>query len=166
MFSGARAHPTLPACWRCVMIALATSCMFADTAAARQPPGVSTLAQARPYRHGVVPMLGGRIASSAQSSGTGSLVYQGGLGGTGVVTGAPKVYLVFWGSQWGSQSTNSRGDVTLTGDPMAMAPVLQEFMKGLGTGGETWSGVVTQYCQGVPTGAQTCPPGAAHVRYP
>jgi serine protease len=39
-------------------------------------------------------------------------------------------------------------------------------MKGLGTGGETWSGVMTQYCQGVFWGAQTCPSGSAHVGYP
>jgi serine protease len=39
-------------------------------------------------------------------------------------------------------------------------------MKGLGTGGETWSGVMTQYCQGASIGAQACPIGAAHVGYP
>jgi hypothetical protein len=56
--------------------------------------------------------------------------------------------------------------VTLSGDPLAMAPRLQEFMKGLGTNGETWSNVMTQYCQGVSMDAQTCSSGAPHVAYP
>src|SRR5690242_5623461 len=32
------------------------------------------------------------------------LTYHGGNEGIGVTTGTPKVYLVFWGSQWGSTS--------------------------------------------------------------
>jgi hypothetical protein len=108
-------------------------------------------------------MRGHLSAPKARSAGTGNLRYSGGVGGVGVLTGPPRVYLVFWGSQWGSQSTNGSGDVTLSGDPLAVAPNLQEFMKGLGTAGETWSGVMTQYCQGVAVGAQTCPTGATHV---
>jgi serine protease len=93
-------------------------------------------------------------------------VYGGGNAGVGVTTGAPKVYLVFWGSQWGSQSTNAQGYLTLSGDPSGMAPALQGLMKGLGTGSETWSGVMTQYCEGVAAGAQVCPASAPHVGYP
>jgi serine protease len=111
--------------------------------------------------------MGSRIAaSSKRSAGIGNLAYQGGLNGVGVVTGAPRVYLVFWGSQWGSQATNGQGDVTLSNDRVSMAPELQQFMKGLGTGGETWSGVMTQYCEGIAAGSQTCPAGAPHVAYP
>ena len=40
-------------------------------------------------------------------------------------------------------------------------------MKGLGTGGEQWSSVLTQYCDGVAVGAQTCPASnTQHVAYP
>jgi serine protease len=40
-------------------------------------------------------------------------------------------------------------------------------MKGLGTGGELWSGVMTQYCEGVAAGAQSCPAsGGQQVAYP
>ena len=46
-----------------------------------------------------------------------------------------------------------------------MAPVLQELFAGMGTGGETWSGVMTQYCQGVAAGSTTCPAGSAHVGF-
>jgi len=129
-----------------------------------------------PYRHGVVPMRaqlakmhawalrhpGVRPALSASD-----LSYGGGIDGIGVTDGPQKVYLVFYGSQWGNQSTNGQGDITLTGDPNGMAPYLQQLFKGLGTGGELWSGVLTQYCQGVAAGTQTCPPSNQfHVGYP
>jgi hypothetical protein len=130
-----------------------------------------------PYRKGVVPTIGRarqmrawahahpRAAALAASSS--NLSYGGGIDGIGVTTGPEKVYLVFYGSQWGSQSTNSNGDVTLSGDPDGMAPYLQEFFKGLGTDNELWSGVMTQYCQGISTGAQSCPASNAyHVAYP
>jgi serine protease len=146
--------------------ALAMVASVPQSAGARDRSVVAALAQGRAYRHGVVPMRGRFSASMAPSSGAGDLVYGGGGGGGGVVTGAPRVDLVFWGSQWGSKTTNSRGDVVLSGDPVGMAPDLQQFIKGLGTGGETWSGVMTQYCQGIASGAQTCPIGAAHVGYP
>src|SRR5262249_32213981 len=44
---------------------------------------------------------------------------------------------------------------------------LQELFKGLGTNGELWSGVMTQYCDGVAAGAQSCPASnTQHVAYP
>ncbi len=125
------------------------------------------------YRHGVVPTIPQQrkmnqwTASHPHPLSANNLNYGGGIDGIGVTTGPQKVYLVFYGSQWGSQSTNSNGDVTLSGDPRGMAPYLQELMKGLGTGGELWSGVLTQYCDGVATGSQTCPASnTQHVGYP
>src|SRR6476469_5824651 len=53
------------------------------------------------------------------------LVYHGGNAGIGVVTGKPKVYLVFWGSQWGTASSSSDSNVHMTGDPQNVAPRLQ-----------------------------------------
>jgi serine protease len=153
-------------CRYSAVIVLAMLCLFVRSATARQRTLISALAQGHLYRHGVVPMRGRRSGSTARAIGTGNLLFKGGTGGVGVVSGAPHVYLVFWGSQWGLQATNSQGDVTLSGDSMAMAPHLQEFIKGLGTNGETWSGVMTQYCQGVLTDAQTCPVSAPHVAYP
>ncbi|MGE5292315.1 MAG: putative Ig domain-containing protein [Micromonosporaceae bacterium] len=94
------------------------------------------------------------------------LNYGGGIDGIGVTTGHEKVYLVVYGSQWGTAGTNSNGDTTLSGDRSGEAPYLQELMKGLGTNGELWSGVMTQYCEGVAAGSQTCPASAAHVAYP
>jgi serine protease len=146
---------------------------FAPLASANRARVTPAAAQGHPYRQGVVPLRGhqagyrgGKAGRASTASSTGPLTYGGGLSGVGVTTGAPQVYLVFWGSQWGTQSTNSAGDVTLSGDSKGMAPYLQEFMKGIGAGGETWSGVMTQYCEGVATGSQTCPSSAAHVGYP
>jgi hypothetical protein len=87
-------------------------------------------------------------------------------GGGAIVAGAPKVYLVFWGSQWGAASTGGDGYQHYTGDPKHIAPVEQAFFAGLGTNSETWSGVMTQYCQGVAIGAFSCGPNTTHVGYP
>jgi len=75
-----------------------------------------------------------------------NLSYHGGTsdgaaGRIGVET-APKVYVVFWGSQW----TNH--------DPSGEAAILQNFLKGVG--GSSWLESVTQYCQGVASGTVFC----------
>ncbi len=126
------------------------------------------------YRHGAFPTQAahGQMQAWAAShkvspaTSTANLNYGGGVDGIGVTTGAEKVYVVFWGSQWGTSSTNSSGYMTLSGDPQGMAPRLQAMFKGLGTNSELWSGVMTQYCEGVTTGSQTCPSTSTHVAYP
>ncbi len=125
------------------------------------------------YRHGVIPTIGRqrlmRQWASAHPRSAASplnLSYGGGVRRQGVTSGHEKVYLVFWGSQWGAQSTDGHGDLNLAGDPSGEAPYLQELFKGLGTGGETWSGVMTQYCDGVPYNATSCPAASRHVGYP
>jgi hypothetical protein len=126
-----------------------------------------------PYRHGVVPTIPQAAKMRSWSArplaalSANDLNYGGGIDGIGVTTGAEKVYLVFYGSQWGTQGTDANGNVTLSGDPSGEAPYLQQLFKGLGTGGELWSGVMTQYCDGVAVGAQTCPASSTqHVAYP
>jgi serine protease len=122
------------------------------------------------YRHGVEPtreVQAQILAHPTTALVAGNLNYGGGVDGIGVTTGAPRVYLVFWGSQWGSAGTDGNGNTTFTGDPNGEAPRLQQLFKGLGTGGELWSGVMTWFCEGVATGSQTCPAtGVAHVGYP
>ena len=125
------------------------------------------------YRHGVVPAIPQQKKmdrwdrNHPRNASANDLNYGGGIDGIGVTTGQEKVYMVFYGSQWGTQSTNANGDVTLSGDPSGQAPYQQELYKGLGTGGELWSGVMTQYCDGVAVGAQTCPASnTQHVAYP
>ena len=106
--------------------------------------------------------------AAAAATGTETLSYQGGIDGIGVTSGVPRVYLVFWGSQWGTAGTNASGYTTFTGDPKNAAPYIQAWLKGLGSNGEQWSGVMTQYCDGplVATGATSCPAGASHIPYP
>src|SRR5579859_6060939 len=127
------------------------------------------------YRHGVIPTIAveGKMRQWAQTHpnvsalSANDLNYGGGIDGIGVTTGHEKVYLVFYGSQWGTQGTDGNGNVTLSGDPSGEAPYYQQFIKGLGTASELWSGVMTQYCDGVATGSQTCPASnTEHVAYP
>src|SRR5262252_8323751 len=128
------------------------------------------------YRGGVVPtrsqlarMRAWASSHPAQAAAASpnDLNYGGGIDGIGVTTGQEKVYLVFFGSQWGTQGTDANGNVTLSGDPSGEAPYLQQFFKGLGTNNETWSGTMTQYCQGVTAGSQSCPASnTQHVAYP
>ena len=131
------------------------------------------------YRHGVVPTIQQLAKMKAWAAGhigigglpvnfgSETLSYGGGVDGIGVTSSTPKIYLVFWGSQWGTATTNSSGNLTFSHDPDSGAPYIQNLFKGLGTGGELWSGTMTQYCDGnVASGATSCPAGAAHVGYP
>jgi Putative Ig domain len=128
------------------------------------------------YRHGVVPTraVAAKMHSWAITHpnavpqvSANNLNYGGGIDGIGVTTGHEKVYLVFYGSQWGTQGTDGSGNTTLSGDPSGEAPYVQKLTKGIGTSNELWSGVMTQYCDGVSAGAQTCPASnTQHVAYP
>ncbi|WP_223198471.1 Ig domain-containing protein [Solihabitans fulvus] len=129
------------------------------------------------YRHGAVPTRdqlakindykSAHATPNAVAAGN-TLQYGGGIDGIGVTSGHPKVYLVFWGSQWGSQSTDGNGNLTFSSDSAGGAPKLQQMFKGLGTGGELFSGMMTQYCDGpgVASGATSCSASSAHVGYP
>ena len=127
------------------------------------------LTKSHKYRHGVVPTRkqGTKHASGKAVNAQAQLTFQaleyfGGTDGVGVQTGTPKVYVVYAGN-WGTASTNAKGDTVFSGDYAGVAPVQQEFFKGVGTKGETWSKAQAEYCQGVARGARSCPADAAHV---
>ena len=98
------------------------------------------------YRHGAVPTREAAQRMRAWEAvrhvlglpaflglpGLNTLSYGGGIDGIGVTSGTPKVYLVFYGSQW-----------TSGGDPNGAATYLQNLFNGIGTGGEMWSGTMT-----------------------
>jgi serine protease len=132
-------------------------------------PAMSTAASAAASHHtlrpGVMPLVG---HAAPAATGAKTLSYGGGIDGIGVMDGKPKVYLVFYGTQWGTQGTDSHGNLTFSKDAKGGAPVAQMFFKGIGTGSEKWSGTMTQYCDGsgVATGATSCSSTAAHVPYP
>jgi hypothetical protein len=150
------------------------------TAAAQPAQAVGTTNPFDPsyqhgYRHGAVPTVAAKIRidafqaahpAAAFSGSSENLRFGGGVNGVGVTTGSPRVFLVFWGSSWGSSSLNADGDLTFTNDSAGSAPRLQQLFKQLGSNGERWSGVMTQYCEGVSVGAQFCAPGGPHVGYP
>ncbi|MEV6010057.1 putative Ig domain-containing protein [Streptomyces sp. NPDC051976] len=166
-------------------LALATGAMLAAAplagAAAPDAPHSGSVANpyspayGHSYRHGVVPTLAQNskmkawAAHQASPAATGpeTLSYGGGIDGIGVQSGHSKVYLVFYGTQWGTQGTNGGGDLTFSGDPSGAAPVAQEMFKGIGTGNELWSADLTQWCDGpnVATGATSCPANANFVPY-
>ncbi len=146
------------------------------------------------YRHGAVPRIvwappGGTVpsltptpsasrisngpvaAAPAQRASGKDITYGGGLsaGGlvnAGVTTGQPKVYLVFFGNQWGTESTNGSGQAAFTHDPDGEAPALQTFYQGVGTDGEQWSRIATYYCDGVPIGSTSCNSQSQNIPYP
>ncbi|HEV2360088.1 MAG TPA: IPT/TIG domain-containing protein, partial [Acidimicrobiales bacterium] len=152
----------------CASAALATPA--GASASVRPATSAPSYLQGHAYRHGAMPSLTYYRTHQAQfvhGNSTNDLNYGGGIAGVGVTTGPERIYLVFWGGQWGTQSTNGSGDAVFTGDPQSMAPDLQEFFKGLGNTGDSWSGVMTQYCQGISSGQQSCPANdIQQVAYP
>src|SRR5581483_8609966 len=132
-----------------------------------------------PYRHGVIPTIGqlAKMRSYAAAhpnattaTGPETLSYGGGIDGIGVQSGHSKVYIVFYGNQWGTSSTDGNGNLKFTGDSSGVASVAQEMFKGIGTNNELWSADLTQWCDGstVSAGAYSCPsttPASAFVPY-
>jgi serine protease len=109
-----------------------------------------TPAPAEPSHHGTLVRPGKAAARPAASS---LLSYHGGA----IVT-APSVYIVYWGSQWGSGS--------ITNDPAGEAPLQLAFLGALAGSGDTWSTSTTQYCQGVAVGTTQCGSSGTHVGHP
>src|SRR5689334_10281144 len=93
----------------------------AQAAAAGPPAPANPYSPAyhHPYRQGVIPTRS-RLARMrtwarnhpAAAASPNDPNYGGGIDGIGVTTGQEKVYLVFYGSQCGTQSTNASYDVT------------------------------------------------------
>jgi serine protease len=120
------------------------------SAAAGQAASRSSL---KPAQTSVMRVFKGKPERPTHSN---NLSYRGGTGGIGVET-APKVYLVAWGSQWG---TNPNG----SNDPSGEVGILQSFYGAVG--GSQWLRSVTQYCQGVASGSTTCGPSVPHAGNP
>ncbi|MCX4751671.1 hypothetical protein OG455_40260 [Kitasatospora sp. NBC_01287] len=117
--------------------------------------GTASLAGAGPAsaatgnaHHGVKPIHQGvHPLASSNTLKVGSSATQG------VVSPTPKVYLVFWGSQWSS-------------DPAGVAPDLQNLFKGLYGSQDTWGTILSQYCEGVAKGTSNCGTKGTHVVHP
>ncbi|SEK32003.1 putative Ig domain-containing protein [Streptacidiphilus jiangxiensis] len=105
--------------------------------------------------------------ATAAATGQETLSYGGGVDGIGVQSGHSKVYLVFYGTQWGTQTTDANGNLKFSGDSAGAAGAAQQMFKGIGTNGETWSADLTQWCDGpnVASGAVSCPSNANFIPY-
>jgi hypothetical protein len=121
------------------------------TAWAASAAPASSHAQAKPS---VMRIFTGKPSKPARPNRSKNLSYHGGVGGIGVET-APKVYLVAWGSQWGTNGSN---------DPSGEVSILQNFFSHVG--GSNWLNSVTQYCQGVASGTITCGSSGQHAGNP
>lgn len=96
-----------------------------------------------------------RARTVGGASTSSNLYYHGGTldgsAGSVGVEPSPKIYLVFWGSQWNNN------------DPSGEAAILDSFYNGVG--GSSWLNSVTQYCQGVGSGTVFCS-GGTHAGNP
>ena len=124
---------------------------FAGSAQASPAPGG---AGASGLHHEIyMPVKGKSKAKPCRHNcGGNNLTYHGGVGGVGVETGADKVYLIYWGSQWNSN------------DPSGEASIQQNFFNHVG--GSSWNNSVTQYCEGVASGTITCGSSGTHATNP
>ena len=163
--------------------AVTVAAMAAPATAGASPTGANnpvsnpySPANGHSYRHGVVPTLGtharmnawAKQHTSPAATGTRTLSYGGGVDGIGVQSGHSKVYLVFYGTQWGTQTTDANGNAKFSGDTAGAAGATQQMFKGIGTNNELWSADLTQWCDGpgVATGATVCPAsGAQYIPY-
>ncbi|MEZ0065604.1 hypothetical protein ABIA32_001604 [Streptacidiphilus sp. MAP12-20] len=129
---------------RSALVAAGATALAAATMLAASPAGANELAP-----HHMNPHF-----AAAATTGSGNLAYKGG----NVVT-SPTVYVVYWGSQWGSGST-------VTNDPAGEAPLQLSFFQHAYGNGDTWSNSQTQYCQGVAVGTTQCNGAGTAVGHP
>jgi serine protease len=157
-----------------VLLALAGGAAMAQSGNGASPEfNPYAPANGHSYRHGAIPTLPvqelmHRYAASQHRKGSSNtLSYGGGTSGVGVMDSHVKVYIVYYGSQWGTQTLNGNGDDVFSNDAYGAAAVAEEMFKGIGTGGELWSADLTQWCDGpnVARGATSCPSNASFVPY-
>ena len=170
-------HPQSPLRVAALTLASVLGTLGATIASAADTPNPNSPQYKHAYRHGAVPtreaheLMKSWVKTNGitpMATGAETLSYGGGVDGIGVTSGTPRVYLVVYGSQWGTSSTDANGNLQLSNDSVGAVPYLQMLFKGLGTGGEQWSGTMTQYCDGpgVSAGATSCAASAAHIGYP
>ncbi|MEY9965187.1 hypothetical protein ABIA33_003229 [Streptacidiphilus sp. MAP12-16] len=79
-------------------------------------------------------------------------------GGGNVVT-SPKIFIVYWGNQWGTGST-------VTNDPTGEAALQLSFFQHAYGSGDSFTNSQTQYCQGVAVGTTQCNGAGTPVGHP
>jgi hypothetical protein len=109
--------------------------------------------------------LGTPEAAATQGEVTNNLIYHGGNAGPGAigVIQHPKMYLIYWGTQWATGFTTADSDGKLY-----TSKQLVNYINSMaqGFGGSAYAGVQTQYCNGVMAGATSCVGGTGFVTNP
>jgi serine protease len=129
---------------RLSMKIVGVAALAALAACSQSPGGIAYIEEGQP-----AVMLHPTLGAMSGSANTGVISdRRRGGGGTnlsshgGPIQTAPKIYLVYWGSQWNNN------------DPSGEAAIQQSFFNHVG--GSSWSNSVTQYCEGVPSGTVFC----------
>ncbi|HEV2361791.1 MAG TPA: hypothetical protein VGS21_08825 [Acidimicrobiales bacterium] len=112
--------------------------------------GSHVVAGVREY--GLKPIHGG-IYGGSYSTQAGTPLKLSTSDKSGAVTPHPKVYLVFWGSQWSS-------------DPAGAETALANMFTDLHGSPDTWGTVLDQYCEGLAAGTTNCGTAGNHVKHP
>jgi hypothetical protein len=140
------------------MAALLTGAVTANAVGSTPPSSGHGGVGAHLAGHGYVVQPGARmgikpIHGATPSSPAGNKLSLHSAAATGVVSPQPKVYLIFWGSQWSS-------------DPAGARPALKAFFKGLHGTKDPWGKILNQYCEGLPVGTTNCGANGTHIMHP
>ena len=136
-----------------IVVAATVAAVFALSLTAFSGSAAAHSSGMTPLRNAHVMSVRGKAkAKPCHSCAGNNLSYHGGVGGVGVETGADKVYLIYWGSQWNNN------------DPSGEAAIEQSFFNHVG--GSSWNNSVTQYCEGVASGTIICGSSGTHATNP
>jgi hypothetical protein len=104
-------------------------------------------------------------SAAIQDELTNNLIYHGGNAGPGAigVIQKPKMFLVYWGTQWQQGFTTADSDGKLYTSKQLMN-YINTMAKNFG--GSAYAGVQTQYCNGVLAGSTSCVGGTGFVTNP
>jgi hypothetical protein len=120
--------------WRAALLtgaaAIAAGTLVAGTASATTTAPTHAVAHQASHSRHTMWMRGHAHSAKPAAAAAGALSYGG-----GPVEHTPRVYLVFWGSQWNSDSNGVQS-------------YLQNYFGGLGTSSDNWSTIMTQYPDG------------------
>jgi len=114
------------------------------------PVGAQATAIPTFHRYGLKPIHQTGLSTAA----TGEVLALQSANTQGAIAPQPKVYLVFWGSQWATK------------DPAGAQADLPLMFGGLFGAKDTWGTILNQYCEGLPAGTTSCGTRGVHVEHP
>lgn len=125
-----------------VLAATAAAAGLQFTAQASTPSGF--------HGYGIKPIHQTALSTAA----TGEALALSSASAQGAIDPQPRVYLIFWGSQWATK------------DPAGVQADLPLMFEGLFGAQDTWGTILDQYCEGLPVGTTSCGTRGTHVQHP